>query len=90
MKLIDWLARERITKTAFARRVGVSLAHIIGICKGDHLPSLTVAWAIERETGGAVTTDDWRSATPASRDEGAPPRADGAALTAHSSGIAYG
>ena len=59
MRLADWLAREGVTRTAFAERIRVKPSHITGLCNGASYPSMKLAQAIKRETNGAVTPDDW-------------------------------
>lgn len=61
MLLSDWLQRERVSRSDFADRIGVSPSHVTGLCDGTSWPSRKVARAIGRETGGAVTADDFLS-----------------------------
>lgn len=63
MVLSEWLEQQpRGTRTKLAEAVGVKPSHITGICNGSSLPSLRVAQAIERFTGGAVTAADYAAA----------------------------
>jgi DNA-binding transcriptional regulator YdaS (Cro superfamily) len=60
MLLSDWLKNKgRGARVELARRIGVSPQHITGLCDGSSWPSRAVARAIERETDGAVTADDF-------------------------------
>lgn len=67
MKLGDWLAREGITRSDFAGRVGVSAATITDLCKGNQWIGRKTAETIYRETGGEVTPNDFLVADGATR-----------------------
>jgi 3,4-dihydroxy 2-butanone 4-phosphate synthase/GTP cyclohydrolase II len=75
MRLSDWLELKDITRAEFARRIGVSPAHVTGLCKGETWPSRRVVREIERETASAVTAADFVNppqpspATPQSSEE---------------------
>ena len=52
MKLSDWLTRNNVTRTDFARRIGLSKGAISQICnQGDSWISRETAAHILRETG---------------------------------------
>lgn len=59
MLLAEWLSREKITRTDFATRVGVSPSHVTGICDGASWPSRKLILEIERQTSGEVTANDF-------------------------------
>jgi 3,4-dihydroxy 2-butanone 4-phosphate synthase/GTP cyclohydrolase II len=60
MKLADWIASNRITRAAFAKRIGVSPGAVTQICnQRDAWVSRETAELIYRETGGAVTPNDF-------------------------------
>ena len=63
MKLGEWLRRHDVSRTEFARRVGLSKASITQICNGPEAwVSRDTAAQILRETGGAVTPNDFLAA----------------------------
>lgn len=59
MKLSHWLDREKRTDSWLAERVGRDRSIITRIKNGDALPSVEVAAAIQRLTGGEVTATDY-------------------------------
>ena len=60
MKLADWLIRNRVTRSDFARRIGVSPGAITQICKGKGAwVSRETAEQILAQTSGAVTPNDF-------------------------------
>ena len=59
MRLADWLSKARITRKAFAARVGVSPSHITLLCTDAVWPGRDVAARIVRATGGEVTADSF-------------------------------
>lgn len=62
MKLGDWLQHHNVSRTDFARRVGLSKGAISQICnQNDAWVSRDTALLILRETGGAVTPNDFLS-----------------------------
>src|SRR5262249_24247443 len=63
MELGHWLERSKTPRSTFARAVGVSPGRITQICEGE-LPSLELAERIARETGGAVTPNDFLGLVP--------------------------
>jgi len=66
MKLGDWLKRNHLSRTDFARRIGVSPGAVTLICR-DHGSWLSreTAERIVAETQGAVTPNDFLSGPPA-------------------------
>jgi 3,4-dihydroxy 2-butanone 4-phosphate synthase / GTP cyclohydrolase II len=66
MKLGDWLKRNQVSRTDFARRIGVSPGAVTLICRehGSWL-SRETAKRIVAETQGAVTPNDFLSGPPA-------------------------
>jgi DNA-binding transcriptional regulator YdaS (Cro superfamily) len=64
MKLAEWLKQTKIRRYVFAERIGVQPSVISDYCKGKYCPRPKVAEAIIRETGGAVTANDFLSISP--------------------------
>ena len=69
MKLGDWLKRNQVSRTDFARRIGVSPGAVTLICReqGSWL-SRETAERIVAETQGAVTPNDFLAAPPKGYD----------------------
>jgi 3,4-dihydroxy 2-butanone 4-phosphate synthase / GTP cyclohydrolase II len=69
MKLGDWLKRNQVSRTDFARRIGVSPGAVTLICRehGSWL-SRETAERIVAETQGAVTPNDFLSGPPKGYD----------------------
>ncbi len=66
MKLADWLdgldldpPTPRMTRSAFAARIGASVTLITGYCNETVWPGREKMQRIRRETGGAVLADDF-------------------------------
>ena len=60
MKLADWLKRQSMTRSAFARQIGVSPGAVTQICnQADAWISRDTAEMIVRATGGGVTPNDF-------------------------------
>lgn len=59
MKLSDWLKREGVSGTEFARRTGLSEGTVSLLCRDATWPGLKTANAIHRATGGEVTPNDF-------------------------------
>ncbi len=60
MKLGDWLQQHNVSRTDFARRIGLSKGAISQICNQDDAwVSRETALLILRETDGAVTPNDF-------------------------------
>jgi transcriptional regulator with XRE-family HTH domain len=58
MELREYLFRERLTVTAFAKQLGVSRNHINKIVNGHGRPGVALARLIEHETQGKVTAQE--------------------------------
>jgi 3,4-dihydroxy 2-butanone 4-phosphate synthase/GTP cyclohydrolase II len=64
MKLSDWLEKHDVSRTDFARRIGVSKGAITQLCKEEGAwLSRETAELIARETHGAVTPNDFLNST---------------------------
>lgn len=59
MKLEAWIAGKKLRMDDFARAIGVHTVTAYKLRSGKSLPSIRIAAAIERETGGAVTAADF-------------------------------
>jgi DNA-binding transcriptional regulator YdaS (Cro superfamily) len=57
--LAQHLAEQKISQKAFAVRLGVDPSIVSRLVNNGMRPSLELAVAIERETGGAVTASSW-------------------------------
>ncbi len=69
MKLVDWLTRAHVTRVAFARRIGLTPGAVTQLCKDDGAwLSRETAVLISRETGGAVTPNDFLTLAGAARE----------------------
>ena len=68
MKLTDWLRRNGVSRSDFARRIGVSPGAVTLICRdGGGWLSRETAERIVAETGGAVTPNDFLLRPPTAR-----------------------
>ncbi|WP_395664388.1 3,4-dihydroxy-2-butanone-4-phosphate synthase [Methylocella sp.] len=64
MKLDDWLKRNNVSRAEFARRIGLSKGAVTQFCNtADAWVSRETARQIFRETGGAVTPNDFLAMT---------------------------
>ena len=61
MKLADWLTAHAVTRSAFARRIGVTPGAVTQMCGPGAWVSRDTAELILRETGGGVTPNDFLS-----------------------------
>jgi plasmid maintenance system antidote protein VapI len=61
MRLVDFLKKEGIQKTAFARSMGISRSMVNQIISGKKTPSLELAQRIQRITLGKVRADEWET-----------------------------
>jgi 3,4-dihydroxy 2-butanone 4-phosphate synthase/GTP cyclohydrolase II len=59
MQLSAWLDQNKINRSEFARRIGVSPAAITGWCEGSFWITKDNAQRIFDETSGAVTPTDF-------------------------------
>jgi 3,4-dihydroxy 2-butanone 4-phosphate synthase/GTP cyclohydrolase II len=67
MKLADWLTRNNVKRSDFARRIGVSPGAVTQICKGEGAwVSRETAEQILAQTRGAVTPNDFLALAPTS------------------------
>jgi len=58
-QLQEYLTQNGMRQSAFAGRVGATQATISKLAAGAMRPSLELAVAIERETGGAILAASW-------------------------------
>jgi DNA-binding transcriptional regulator YdaS (Cro superfamily) len=58
MTLDDYLRVEHGRLTKMARTLGISISALHGYAKGRRQAGVSVAMAIERETGGEVTAEE--------------------------------
>ena len=58
MKLQNWLEEKRLSKTEFAKRIGITRHALYLYLKGKRQPRLDIALRIERVTNGEVTVED--------------------------------
>ena len=58
-KLAAFLSSNKIKQADFAQIVGASQPTISRLMAGTVMPSLALAVAIERETGGVIKPSDW-------------------------------
>jgi transcriptional regulator with XRE-family HTH domain len=67
--LKTYLVDRRLRQADFAERLGITQATVSRLAAKTALPSLELAFAIERETGGAVPAASWLPApTPTQED----------------------
>ena len=59
MKLSAYLAKNRLTASAFAERIGVSVSTVTRIINGQRRPDLNTAALIESATGRKVRPQDF-------------------------------
>lgn len=64
MKLRDWLAKEGISPTEFARRLKKPQATIARYVNGDRVPERETMADIAKETGGEVMPNDFYDIAP--------------------------
>jgi 3,4-dihydroxy 2-butanone 4-phosphate synthase/GTP cyclohydrolase II len=68
MRLDQWLQRSKESRSAFARRVGLSPAAVTALCNDASVwVSRDTAERVARATGGAVTPDDFLGLAPRSK-----------------------
>lgn len=58
-KLQKYLNHKETTQRKFAAKIGTSATHLGRLIAGACIPSLRVAFEIEKKTGGLVTVYDW-------------------------------
>jgi transcriptional regulator with XRE-family HTH domain len=59
MNLRDYIAKQKITPTAFAAIVGCPPSTITRLLRGERSPRLELIGRIREVTGGAVSADDF-------------------------------
>ncbi len=58
-KLYRYLKARCITQVGFAKMIGSTPANLNRILSGKGLPSVTLAYKIEKASGGAIKMKDW-------------------------------
>ena len=58
-KLGKYLKHRGISQRRFAERAGTTPTNLNSLIKGNSLPSLRLAYEIEKKTGGLVSMYDW-------------------------------
>lgn len=58
-KFAEWVKLNDIKQRGVAKKIGVSTSTLHDIIKNDQIPSLRVAYEIEKYTKGAITLYDW-------------------------------
>lgn len=71
MQLSQWLKRENISRSEFARRIEVSPAAVTGWCEGAFWINKDKAQRVFAETNGEVTPTDFMQIGVVERAEGA-------------------
>jgi transcriptional regulator with XRE-family HTH domain len=71
MTLARYLKTHRISFTDFARTLGVSDSTVLRWSRGHRTPTVSLAFAIERATGGVVLASEWGGSH---GEESLPPR----------------
>lgn len=59
MKLTDYLAREKMTATAFAARINVPVSTVTRLLANERSPRLDLLVKIRTATSGEVTPNDF-------------------------------
>jgi len=58
-KLCEWLEKKCIKQKGFAKEIGISTSSLHQILRLGQVPSLRVAYEIEKFTQGDITLYDW-------------------------------
>lgn len=58
-KFAEWIYHKDKKQRAVADKLGISTATLHEILRKDHVPTLKVAYEIERYTEGDITLYDW-------------------------------
>lgn len=58
-KLEKYLKHRGISQRGFAKKIGTTPNNLSSLIRGNSLPSLRLAYEIEKKTGGLVTLYDW-------------------------------
>jgi transcriptional regulator with XRE-family HTH domain len=69
MKLRDWLVKEGLSPTEFARRLKKPQATVARYVNGDRVPERETMANIARETGGGVMPNDFYDIAPPLADD---------------------
>ncbi len=59
MQLYQYLNDENISQTDFSEKIGVTQPTLSRYVNGDIIPSVIIAYKIEKVTKGAVTCKEW-------------------------------
>jgi len=71
-KLEKYLKHHSITQRGFAKKIGTTPNNLSSLIKGKSMPSLRLAYEIEKKTGGLVTLYDWLPYEDKKNDEKTP------------------
>lgn len=58
-KLEKYLKHRSISQCGFAKKIGTTPNNLSSLIRGKSMPSLRLAYEIEKKTGGLVTLYDW-------------------------------
>jgi transcriptional regulator with XRE-family HTH domain len=58
-KLEKYLKHRSISQRGFAMKIGTTPNNLSSLIRGKSMPSLRLAYEIEKKTGGLVTLYDW-------------------------------
>ncbi|MEC7839051.1 MAG: helix-turn-helix transcriptional regulator [Chlamydiota bacterium] len=58
MKLDEYLFRKKLSRIAFAEKIGISRGHLQHILNGSRRPSIPLAKKIEEATDGKVSKEE--------------------------------
>lgn len=58
-KLEKYLKHRSISQRGFAKKIGTTPNNLSSLIRGKSMPSLRLAYEIEKKTGGLVTLYDW-------------------------------
>lgn len=58
-KLEKYLKHRSVSQRGFAKKIGTSPNNLSSLIRGKSMPSLLLAYEIEKKTGGLVTLYDW-------------------------------
>lgn len=68
-KFAEWMKHNDRKQLGVAKKIGVSQAHMHDIVRKGHIPSLKIAYEIEKYTLGAITLYDWVDQSAADNEE---------------------
>lgn len=73
-RLEKYLKHRSISQRGFAKKIGTTPNNLSSLIRGKSVPSLRLAYEIEKQTGGMVTLYDWipedaKKAIPETEDE---------------------